>query len=40
VAAGVITLLALAGLIFRDRAELRRLRGGTWGSPVAGGAGA
>jgi O-antigen/teichoic acid export membrane protein len=41
VAAGVITLIALAGLIFRDRAELRRLRGGTWGSPVAaGGAGA
>ena len=41
VAAGVIALLALAGLVFRDRAELRRLRGGSWGSPVAaGGAGA
>jgi PST family polysaccharide transporter len=41
IAAGVIALLALAGLVFRDRAELRRLRGGTWTSPVAaGGAGA
>jgi O-antigen/teichoic acid export membrane protein len=38
---GAITLLALAGLIHRDRAELSQLRGGTWGSPVAsGGAGA
>jgi O-antigen/teichoic acid export membrane protein len=35
--AGVVTLVALAGLIFRDRAELRRLRGGTWGSPAAAG---
>lgn len=33
--AGLVTLLALAALIHRDRAELRRLRGGTWGSPVA-----
>jgi O-antigen/teichoic acid export membrane protein len=41
VLAGTLTLLALAGLIHRDRAELRRLRGGTWGNAVAsGGAGA
>jgi O-antigen/teichoic acid export membrane protein len=33
--AGVVTLLALAGLIRRDRAELSRLRGGTWSGPVA-----
>lgn len=33
---GAVTLIALAALIFRDRAELRRLRGGTWsGAPVA-----
>jgi O-antigen/teichoic acid export membrane protein len=34
VLAGAVTLLALAGLIHRDRAEVRRLRGGTWTSPV------
>jgi O-antigen/teichoic acid export membrane protein len=28
--AGVVTLLALSGLVLRDRAEVRRLRGGTW----------
>jgi O-antigen/teichoic acid export membrane protein len=39
-AAGVVALLALAGLILRDRAEVTRLRGGTWGAQVAGGAGA
>lgn len=38
--AGLVTLVALAGLVFRDRAELSRLRGGTWGGPLAGGAGA
>lgn len=35
VLAGLLTLIALAGLIHRDRTELRRLRGGTWGSTVA-----
>jgi O-antigen/teichoic acid export membrane protein len=35
VLAGVVTILALAALIHRDRAELSRLRGGTWGSPIA-----
>jgi O-antigen/teichoic acid export membrane protein len=38
--AGVVTLIALAGLVHRDRAELSRLRGGTWGSPVSSGGGA
>ena len=28
--AGAVTLVALAGLIFRDRDELSRLRGGNW----------
>jgi PST family polysaccharide transporter len=37
--AGTVTLLALAGLIHRDRVEVSRLRGGTWGGQV-GGAGA
>ena len=32
VLAAVITLLALAAVIHRDRAELSRLRGGTWAS--------
>jgi O-antigen/teichoic acid export membrane protein len=32
--AGVVTLLALAILVHRDRAELRRLRGGSWTTPV------
>ena len=35
--AGLVTMIALAGLIHRDRAELSRLRGRTWGSPVASG---
>jgi PST family polysaccharide transporter len=30
VLAGLVTLAALAGLVLRDRAELSRLRGGTW----------
>lgn len=34
VLAGIVTLLALAGLIHRDRAELSRLRGGNWASPA------
>ena len=28
--AGIVTAVALAGLIFRDRDELSRLRGGNW----------
>jgi O-antigen/teichoic acid export membrane protein len=32
---GLVTLLALAVLIHRDRTELRRLRGGTWTRAVA-----
>ena len=31
----LVTLIALAGLIHRDRRELRRLRGGTWSGTVA-----
>jgi PST family polysaccharide transporter len=34
VLAGLVTLLALGALIHRDRAELSRLRGGTWGSQI------
>jgi len=40
IVAGTVTLLALAWLLRRDRAELGRLRGGGWTGPVAsGGAG-
>ncbi len=34
VAAGLVTLAALALLLHRDRDELSRLRGGSWGTPV------
>jgi O-antigen/teichoic acid export membrane protein len=37
VLAGAVTLIALGGLIHRDRAELSRLRGGTWTGRVASG---
>jgi PST family polysaccharide transporter len=38
--AGIVALVALAGLVLRDRGELRRLRGGTWGSSGPAGAAA
>jgi len=32
---GLVAATALAGLILRDRRELKQLRGGSWDGPVA-----
>jgi O-antigen/teichoic acid export membrane protein len=37
--AGLVALASLVGLVHRDRAELGRLRSGTWGTVAPGGAG-